>query len=176
MSVDPARLGRRFVVGAISAGLSGCGFRPVYGPGGAAGGPQTELAAIDVALIPDRAGQLLRQFLQQRLDRGEGVVKRYSLSVSYYIAADAIAIQTDSTSTRIRDIGNATWTLKALNPAQTTIVNGTARALDGVNVIDQQYFAADLAGEAAIRRIGEAIANQITLQIASYFTRHPAAT
>lgn len=156
---------------ALAAALAtaGCGFRPLYGT--ANGGPQRELAAIDVALLPDRPGQLLREALQQRLDHGEGLAKRYMLSVSYGVAGDSIAIQRDSTATRVREVATATWTLKALDPAQTLVTNGTARALDGVNIIDQQYFAADLEGETVTLRLTETVANQIVQQIASFFAR-----
>lgn len=172
-----ARAVRQWGSGIACLGLlAGCGFHPVYAPRSASGGAQRELAAIDVALLPDRSGQLLRQALQQRMDRGEGLPKRYTLSVSFGIASDSIGIRQDSTTTRIREVGTATWSLKALDPAQTQITNGTARALDGVNVIDQQYFAADLEAETTSRRIAESIADQITLQIAAYFGRHPAAT
>ncbi len=153
--------------------LAGCGFRPLYGRRNGQPSPaQRELAAIDVALLPDRAGQLLRQALQQRFDGpGYALAKQYTLSVSFGIVGDATNIQQDSTPTRLRQIGTATWTLKRLDTANTLVTNGSARSLDGVNIIDQQYFAADLAGEAATRRIAENVADQMTLQIASYFAR-----
>ena len=176
MTEAGAGLGRRLISLAALVLLAGCGFRPVYAPAGSASGPQRELAAIDVALMPDRAGQLLRQALQERLDRGDGFAKRFTLSVSYGIAGDAVAIQRDSTNTRLREIATAQWTLKALDPAQTTVASGIARALDGVNIIDQQYFAADLEGETVARRLSDRIAEQITLQLAAFFARHPTAT
>ncbi len=145
--------GGRACVVAGAALLSGCGFHPLYAHGTGQVGRSGELAAIDVALHSGPARPVLRQALQQRLDRGEGVAKRYTLSVSFGVAGDAIAIQRDSTATRVREVATATWTLKALDPAQTVVTNGTARALDGVNVIDQQYFAADLEGETATKRI-----------------------
>ena len=160
---------------AATAALAACGFHPVYAPGGSATGPQRELGAIDVGLMPDRSGQLLRQALQQRFDRGDGTAKRYTLSVVYGVAGDSIGIQQDSTATRVREVATATWFLKALDPAQTLVTSGTARAVDGVNVLDQQYFAADLEGETVSRRFAETIANQIALQIASYFSRRETA-
>ena len=163
--------GRRgLVVAAAALAVSGCGFRPLYGTS-QGDGPQRELAAIEVALLPDRSGQLLREALQQRFDHGEAVAKRYVLSVSYGVAGDSISIQRDSTATRVRQVATASWSLKALNPAQTVVTSGTARGLDGVNIIDQQYFAADLEGETATLRLTETIANQIAQQIASFFAR-----
>ncbi len=166
------RLGRRGAVLAALA-MAGCGFRPVYGTRDGQDVPtQRELAAIDVGLIPERTGQLLRQALQQRMNRSDdALAKRYELSVSLGISGDVIAIQQDSTATRLRQVATATWSLKMLDPVRTLVANGTARALDGVNVIDQQYFAADLEGEASQRRITEAVADQITLQVAAFFAQ-----
>ncbi len=135
---------------------------------------QHELGLIDVASIPDRQGQMLRQALQQRMaSPTEAMAKQFELSVSFGISGDSIGIQADSTVTRIRRAGTATWSLKRLDPASTPVTNGIARSLDGVNVTDGQYFAVDLASESAERRIAEACAEKITLQLASYFTSHP---
>ena len=170
--MSPMVLGRRCAVLAALV-VAGCGFRPVYGArNDLAMSGQGELAAIDVGLIPERTGQLLRQALQQRMNRSDDApAKRYQLTVSLGISGDAIGIQQDSTATRLRQVATAAWSLKMLDPARTLVANGTARALDGVNIIDQQYFAADLEGEAAQRRITDAVADQITLQVAAFFAR-----
>ena len=171
--------GWRVVVAAAVLALGGCGFHPVYGSGGGvASGSGRELTAIDVSLIPERAGQLLRQALQQRL-AGTGYdvpAKRYQLVVSFGIATAAIGEQADSSVTRLREFGTANWTLKRLDPGQSVVTSGVARSLDGVNVIDEQYFASDIAGETANRRIADNIADEITLQLAAYFNLHPPAT
>jgi LPS-assembly lipoprotein len=156
-----------------AAMLSGCGFHPVYGTRGAApGSPALELATVDVALIPERHGQLLRQQLQQRFEgTGLALAKKYQLTVSFGIASDAISIQQDTTATRVRQVATANWSLKRLDPASSFVTSGTARALDGFNILDQQYFAADEEGQSGFRRLAEAVANQITLQLATYFQR-----
>lgn len=160
---------------AVTGALAGCGFHPLYAPrDGQAGGAQNQLGSIRVALIPERSGQLVRQALQQRLERDEATAKRYELSVAFSLATDLLGIQRDTTVTRLRMVGTANWSLKTLNPSNAILTSGLARSLDGVNVLDQQYFEADLAGETATRRIAEAIADQITLQLASYFARTPA--
>ncbi len=110
---------RRLLALAAGASLSGCGFQPVYMPtaSGNAGVAQRELAAIQVDLIPDRPGQVLRQALQDRLEMGaSGVAHRYDLAVGFRVAGEGIAIQPDNTATRIRSIGSATWTLIAQDP------------------------------------------------------------
>ena len=110
------------------------------------------------------------------MDHGEDTPKRFSLSVSFGVAGESLGIQQDTSSTRLREVATATWTLKALDPASSVVTNGTARAVDGVNILDQQYFAADLEGETATKRITETVADEITQQIASYFARRPKPT
>ena len=68
-------------------------------------------------------------------------------------------------------IGTATWTLIAQDPGRTRLTSGSAKAVDGINIFDTQYFAADLENEAVQRRLAEALADQITLQLAMYFRK-----
>ena len=103
----------------IAAGLTGCGFQPVYMP--TASGKPGAGAAGDggdpCRLIPDRPGQLLRQALQERLGGEAGVAPRYDLAVGYSIGRrghrdpprhDADAHSADR---------HANWTLTAPSPA-----------------------------------------------------------
>ena len=170
---------RHLLTLAAGAALSGCGFQPVYMPtaSGAPGAAQRDLAAIQVALIPDRPGQLLRQALQDRLEMGaSGVARRYDLTVSFWIAGEGIAVQQDSTATRLRETGNANWTLVAQDVGRTRLTSGFARAIDAINITDEQYFGADLENESLQRRMAGAIADQITMQLAIYFRRHAVAS
>ncbi|MBN8889233.1 MAG: hypothetical protein ABS99_08670 [Acetobacteraceae bacterium SCN 69-10] len=158
--------------------LAGCGWRPVYrgGAGGLAGPAEAGLAETSVALIPERTGQLLRQALQARFDSGSGSTgQRYMLAVSSFsIAGEAIGIQRDNSISRVRLVGTASWVLSAQDAQRRTLTSGTARQMDGYNIVGQQYFAADLESEAVQRRIAEAVADQITLQVAAFFNRHAA--
>ena len=157
--------------------VSGCGFRPLYSSsGGVAGGEDHDLAMIDVALIPNRSGQLLRQALQERLygTGADAPAKQYVLTVGFGVTGEAISEQEDSSVTRLRQFGSANWTLKRLDPAQSFVASGAARSLDGVNIIDEQYFAADVEGESVARRMADTLADQITLQLAAYFNHSKA--
>ncbi len=162
----------------LAAALPGCGFSPIYASGGRTTGPAEEgLAAITVGLIPERSGQVLRQALQARFEHaGSGVPRAYDLTVAFGISSEAIAIEQDSSVTRIRLVASATWTLTAQDTQRRTLANGTARTFDGFNIINQQFFASDLQSEAVQRRMAEAVADQITLQLASYFKKHATAT
>jgi hypothetical protein len=103
-----------------------------------------------------------------------GAPAQYNLSVSFGISGEGIAIQPDSTVTRIRSIGSANWTLIALDPGQTRLTSGCARAVDGLNLFDAQYFAADLENESVTRRLAKEVADQITLQLAAFFRKRAA--
>ena len=158
------------------AGLGGCGFAPIYATGTAGSGVGDSLQEITVGLIPDRAGQLLRQALQTRLyGAGASRPRLMDLKVVFGIGSDAIAIQQDNSATRARLTGAASWTLTGSDPKQGTLATGLARVLDGYDIFDQQYFAADLANESAQRRIAEAVADRIVQQLAIYFRKRAAA-
>ncbi|MDE2333329.1 MAG: hypothetical protein KGK10_02185 [Rhodospirillales bacterium] len=154
--------------------LAGCGFRPVYATQGASAPALAGLSQIDVALIPNRFGQLTREALEARLERGgPGRVHRYRLVTNLDLSSDAVGVRPDSVATHVRLIGTAQWTLAAEDASGATLAHGTARDVDGYDVIDQQYFAADLSNEAVQRRIARSLADQIALQLALYFRHHP---
>ncbi|MDE2581789.1 MAG: hypothetical protein KGL52_09155 [Rhodospirillales bacterium] len=164
---------RRALFGLLAAApLAGCGFQPVYMPtaSGAPGPAARELATIHVALIPDRPGQLLRQALQQRLHGADASTpRRYTLTVTYWISGQGIGILPGTIATRIRMIGNANWVLSRNDPAHSRVASGYSRALDAVNVFDQQYFASDLETSTVYHHLANEIADQITLRLASLF-------
>ena len=180
----PAQTRRGVLASAIGLGatLGGCGFKPLYAPDGPNGtsASSDELGSIYVALIGERTGQLMRQALQRRLEgTGEGRAKRYELTASFGIAGEGIGIQRDNSSTRIRFVGTSNWTLRDLTPQRTVLTSGVARSLDGLNVLNQEFFAADLETETIQRRLAELLADQVVQQIAIYMRQKrtvPAAT
>ena len=157
--------------------LGGCGFHPLYASAqnGAAGPAASGLAAISVGQIPDRTGQLLRLALEERFERsGLALAHLYDLNVTFSVSTEGIAIQTDTSNARVRIVGTATYQLIAQDPDRRTLTSGTARSMDGLNVFDQQPFAADLETEVVQRRVAEAVADEITQQLAIYFDGQPA--
>jgi LPS-assembly lipoprotein len=173
-----SRFGRRACLGLLIApALTACGFHPVYAPAasGADSAAATGLAEINVALIPERSGQELRLALQERFERsGVAVARRYDLTVTFGVGAEAIGIQPDTSNTYVRLIGSATYRLTAQDPTRSTLTSGIARSVEGFNVFDQQFFAQDQETDAIIKRIAEAIADQIALQLALYFKKQSA--
>jgi LPS-assembly lipoprotein len=169
-------IGRMLLLAGLCIGLPACGFHPLYATGNGGGSAvEAKLAEIHVALLPERAGQLLREALQARLERGgSGLARRYDLAVSFGITGNPIGIEPDSSISRVRLVGTASWTLTAQDAQRSTLATGVAREVDGYNVFDQQFFAMDLENEAVQRRIADAVAAQMTRQLATYFDRRSA--
>lgn len=155
--------------------LAGCGFHPVYGTAGAGGGTSSaELAAINVERIPERAGQLLRGDLQTRFESSGTIVpKRYDLTVAFTFTQEGIAINPDNTASRIRYTAVAAYVLRRQDADRSLVTSGTVRAFDNANVINNQYFAADLETDTVLRRLANQVADGLTQQLAVHFREQP---
>lgn len=153
--------------------IAGCGFRPLYKPdaGSNAGGMMSH---IFIPVLPERSGQLLRQALQQRMDGPDSGLKRqFELTPSLAISYESIGIQRDNSTSRIRIDASAPWLLRALSPGRPVLIQGRGRVLDGYNINDQQFFAAELESDSALRRVASTLADQIVQQVAVYFLAQP---
>lgn len=148
--------------------IGGCGWHPVYAPSSSApGGAAAMLGRVEVAIIGERQGQLLRQALQARLpDRSAGGAADYLLDASYAVTQDNVAIMPDSSVTRIRMIATSSFTLRSVQGQLRTCTSGTARSVDGYDMQNEQFFASDLESETASRRLAHAVADQIVLKLA----------
>ncbi len=165
---------RLFLTGSL-ASLAGCGFQPVYMPTASnkPGVAQRGLASVYVANIPDRPGQLMRQALQERLGDDDGTQAVYELVVGFSVGGEGIAIQQTSLVTRLRLTGTANWTLRLRDGTNAVLTSGSARAIDGVNVFDTQFFAADQEVEAKQKSLAQTLATHIATQVAIWFRQHP---
>jgi len=89
------------IAGTIPA-LGACGFRPVYGTGEDGLNGRANLEKVDIAIIPDRSGQLLRNHLIDRFYRnGYPVDAPYRLIVSLIQSTNTAAVRPDQTTDRL---------------------------------------------------------------------------
>lgn len=163
--------------------LGGCGFRPLYAPDGTRtpGGDASpaiaaELAAVRVAQIGERAGQVLRRTLQRRLEGSRaGTASRYELQASLVYNVELLGYRQDGLITRIRYLATGTWVLTtdAVQPVE--VGRGTVRTLDAINIPDLQFFAADASREALERRMVDEVTDRIVLGVATALRRRLAA-
>lgn len=160
---------RALLAGALA--LGGCGFRPLYAPAGSgAPGPvASEMAGIRVGPIPERQGMLLRQALQARLEREGSGGSKYELGVLYSVSYEGVGYGRDDAVTRLRMMATANWVLRDAGTRRTEVTRGHARAMDAFNILDNEYFASDLSNEATLRRLAEAVADQIQGQLGAFF-------
>jgi LPS-assembly lipoprotein len=174
---------RRALLLGGAALLGGCGFRPLYAPDGtrnpgAAESPALldELAAVRVAPIGERTGQVLRRTLQRRLEGPRsGVGSRYELQASIAYNVEVLGYRQDGTITRVRYLATAPWVLTTDAVAPVEVGRGTVRTLDAYNIPDLQFFAADASREAMERRIVEEVTDRIVLGVAAALRRRLAA-
>ena len=151
--------------------LSGCGFRPLYGPQAGPGGVDAPapvravLASTYVAIIPERSGQLLRRALQEQLGAAGSAAPNYELRVGLQLSAEPEGFRRDGTASRMRYSAIATWQLVTLGPEPVTRAQGTERAFDSFNIPDNQFFAADFARDATVQRLVTLLANDIVLSL-----------
>ncbi len=150
-------------------GLAGCGFRPLYGEHGslASNSPvSSELAAVEVAVITDRRGQLLRRALRQRLWAGGQASPRYTLNTSLQIGSEPEGYRSDGLPTRVRYTVSADWWLVTRDAQPQLVTKGLERAFDAFNIPDNQFYAGDSSNEAMISRLMEQVADDMVTRMA----------
>jgi len=167
MSLPLNRLSRRLLLaGAAALTLSACGFQPLYGNSEQFGPVAGELALIDVGVIANRSGQLLRTFLIQRLNPdGRPANPAYTLEVGLDETIRNLGIQRDDTATRSNLTIVATYTLTSAADGQAVYLN-TAQVVTSFNILDDQYatvVAERSAQEGALRELSDRIRTDLSL-------------
>ena len=149
--------------------LMGCGFQPLYGRPAGAPAVSDQLALIYVDPIENRAGQILRNHLLDRLTPlGAGTEARYRLSVDLRFAQESVALEKDDTVTRKNLTVTADYTLREVTERK-TLARGSARTVAAYNVV-QSDFATLSAERDAERRAVKELSEEITTRLAVFFT------
>jgi LPS-assembly lipoprotein len=154
--------------------LTACGFRPVYGVNrDTPTGVEEKLSRVEIANIPDREGQYLRNALIDRFYRNSRPVDAaYILTVSPVketITDLDITKTSDTTRTQLRLAINYTLTDKATNQPLFTR-QGTS--VNSYNVLGSE-FATRVTEDNARKNALDDLARQVELQINLYFKRQP---
>lgn len=144
--------------------LAGCGFRPMHADS-ADTGAATQTARVEVLRIPDRNGQILRNFLIDRFVPGSGEAKTvYKLSSEVDAQEQNLGTQLDATTTRARLTVTARFKLTG-GGAQKEF---SSRVVASYSTSESDYatlVAEQSATERALREIADDIARQITLYL-----------
>jgi LPS-assembly lipoprotein len=168
-SADRTR--RRIFVLAGASLLAGCGLRPLYGRNAVGAGVADAFAATKVEVIADRTGQVLRNYLVQRLNpAGRPGAERYRLKVTLGEREQDINIISDQTTTRNNLLVAAGFVLSDAatgNP----LFSDTLRVTTSFNVVSDQFATLTAERDARDRALLQ-IADEIRTRLALYFDRH----
>lgn len=104
---------RRALMLGLAAALAGCGFTPVYAPGGA--GAKLD-GAVTVITPETNDGFAIRQRLQDRL--GAPSTPRYSLTVTLATNETRVAVTRSQDTRRFNVLGRVRYSLTAMEDSQ----------------------------------------------------------
>jgi LPS-assembly lipoprotein len=155
---------RLVVVGLALFGLAACGFQPLYGERGVRSVSSDELAAVQIDLIRDREGQMLRNELLDRFQAAGSAVKPlYGLSIGLQTSRAALGIRTDETASRVNLTMFATYVVRDIATG-VVLFKGQGRSIDSFDILDSDF--ASTSSEAdAIRRAVYDLSEQITTRV-----------
>lgn len=146
---------RAALLGLALLPLTACNFTPVYGGQGeafAANGP------ITITEIPGRTGHYLRNELARTVGQGVPGFPQGTLEITLGQSIDRLAFAPDQAASRSDYVGNASWTLRAVNG--TVIGSGQVTERASFNFADAAY--ADVAAQtAAQERLAGLLARSI---------------
>ena len=153
---------------ALALVLAACGFQPVYTTQSTAQGamsPRADLYATEIALIPDRRGQILHNLLLDRFNpNGRPRAPLYKLSTGVSVTVRNLGLQADSTTTRSEVKVEANATLTGVGEPQSF----SASATSSFNTTESDYGTL-VAEDEAVERAMRMIAEQLTVQVAAFF-------
>lgn len=150
--------------------LTACGFHPVYGVNKYTPvGVETKLQQIEIANIPDREGQYLRNALIDRFYRGASPINpSYTLTTTPIRENQKdLDITIDSDTTRAQLTLSTQITLKDTKTSQ-TVLQRKIESTASYNVLGSEYT--NRISEENVRQNAlNDLARQIELQIGLYF-------
>ena len=162
----------RLRIGALAAALvlaaAGCGFQPIHGQRSEAS--SAALASIDIGLIADRTGQMLRnRLLQQMQPRGGTTPARFGLAVTLSESLQDLAIRKDETATRANLIMTARFSVTSRADGK-GLFNDSVQSANSYNILTSD-FATLSAREDARRRAVQQLATGIKQRLSVWLVQ-----
>src|SRR5436190_17868938 len=146
-----------------AAGLSACGFTPLYGESGVAPG----LSRVEVVAPDGRTAYLLQERLNDQLARDRSNPPAYRLNYSLAEVRDPRGLGEDNAASRYEVNVRVDWKLTAL-VGGTELKTGRTDVLVTYAAVDQPY-AGIAAQENGQERAAAEAARRIRLELAQYF-------
>lgn len=150
----------------VGLAVSGCGFQPLYGRSQQAVSA-AELDAVQLPVIPDREGQILRNYLQESFNPdGRRAETRYHLGVELKRLNQSLGVRRDGTATRFNLTLEAIITLVPVGTDK-VVFHGRAVTTVSYNNLEER-FATVAAEQDAIRRAAKSLAGNIASRVAVF--------
>lgn len=149
--------------------VTACGFQPLYTP---IRGTNHVAAPIKIATIPDRDGQILRNYLVDLLTpEGPPQKPLYILQIELTDAIANIGVNKDETTSRKNAIMTAVLTLR---DAKTygVVYTHRAKAINSFSVISENYFSDLTTEEYAKKEALRLLAEKISLLLITFLDTH----
>jgi LPS-assembly lipoprotein len=146
--------------------LSACGFHSVYGSHNGAA-TVAALGQVRINPIPERVGQILRNYLSDRMEPTGLRSARYTLDVSIGEQRADLGIQKDSTVTFSRMTVTATYILKDAATGA-VLLTGNARADNSFNQLEGGFpslSSQDDARQRAALTVGDEIVARLSIYL-----------
>lgn len=161
---------RTLFLSLVLTSMTGCGFHPIYGHSTSeTTDVREELNDIAIDNIPDRAGQMLRNNLMDRMyGRGRPSQPLYRLSIKLKSNESDVGVLSNATSTLAELDTYADYTLT--DSKGKTILKGNAHSESSFSRLNDQYAtvaAHDDAVERTVHEVSEQIVNRISLYFSS---------
>jgi LPS-assembly lipoprotein len=157
---------RRFLVAIAPLALAACGFEPIHAT---RQGREInrDLAGIRIAPIPDRSGQLLRNYLLDRLTpQGQVAAASYTLTIQLIEPRQTLALRRDDVISRSSYTATASFTL--VDASGKRVVSGASNFSTDYEITSSEY-ATLISLQNARDRVLEIVSDDIRSQLAAYF-------
>ena len=152
----------------FAAALDGCGFHPLYKDDGGREA-SAELSAVHISTIPDRNGQMLHNFLLDRINpQGRPADPRYVLDIRLAETKASLGIIKDSSSTLAQIANVATYTLVDLK-TKAPLQSGRSRSVTSYNIVQSDFATLASEKDARERSLRE-VAEDITTKVAIFLS------
>jgi LPS-assembly lipoprotein len=149
-------------LGLAAFGLSGCGFRPLYGDGS----PAREIfGTVDVDVVPTLSSYTLQQRLQEQLGFPEAPT--HVLTVDTEIETAGVALTDENVTTRFNVRGEATFQLRPIG-SDRPVLSERVRAIAGYSAPESETasaYASRIAEQDAIERVMRQLADRIVTRL-----------
>ena len=156
------RLGALAALALAAAGLSGCGFTPLYATPGVTAG----LSSVQVVAPAGRTGYLIREHLDDALAKNSAAPPAYRMDLQLAEQRFPRGLRVDNVATRYEYVLTAAYSLVRL-PSGVQAKRGVVRVQLTYDSADQPY-ASIAAQQDVADRAAEEAAQRIQLELAAW--------